>query len=75
MTEMKDPNYLISGFIDQAKPALKRHSGGGKSPVITSLEITENGTYIAPEGVDGYSPIVVNVILTKLETPVIYMAN
>lgn len=30
-------------------------------PVIESLEITENGTYTAPDGVDGYSPIVVNV--------------
>ena len=31
------------------------------SPVIESLEITENGTYTAPEGVDGYSPVTVNV--------------
>ena len=30
-------------------------------PVIQSLEITENGTYTAPDGVDGYSPVVVNV--------------
>ena len=30
-------------------------------PVIESLEITENGTYTAPAGVDGYSPITVNV--------------
>ena len=33
----------------------------GKTPVIHSKNITENGTYTAPEGVDGYSPIVVNV--------------
>lgn len=33
----------------------------GKTPVIQSKNITENGTYTAPEGVDGYSPIVVNV--------------
>lgn len=31
------------------------------APVIQSLNVTENGTYTAPEGVDGYSPVVVNV--------------
>lgn len=30
-------------------------------PVIEALEVTENGTYTAPEGVDGYSPVTVNV--------------
>ena len=30
-------------------------------PIIQPLEITENGTYTAPDGVDGYSPISVNV--------------
>ena len=35
-------------------------SGGG-DPTIEELEVTSNGTYAAPEGVDGYSPIVVNV--------------
>lgn len=33
----------------------------GSDPVITPIEITENGTYTAPDGVDGYSPITVNV--------------
>lgn len=37
-------------------------SGGGTSnPVIHALEVTENGTYEAPNGVDGYSPVTVNV--------------
>lgn len=31
-------------------------------PTIEKLNITANGTYEAPEGVDGYSPITVNVI-------------
>lgn len=31
------------------------------SPVIIPIEITKNGTYTVPEGVDGYGPIVVNV--------------
>lgn len=30
-------------------------------PVIRSIEVTENGTYSAPDGVDGYSPVIVNV--------------
>ena len=32
-----------------------------KESVIEPLEITENGTYTAPDGVDGYSPITANV--------------
>lgn len=38
--------------------------GGGTTPanpIIEPLEVTVNGTYIAPNGVDGYSPIDVNV--------------
>lgn len=35
--------------------------GGVANPVIEPLEITENGTYTAPDGVDGYSPVTVNV--------------
>lgn len=30
-------------------------------PAIQTLEIVNNGTYIAPEGIDGYNPITVNV--------------
>lgn len=32
-----------------------------QSPVINPLSVTENGTYTAPSGVDGYSPVTVNV--------------
>ena len=39
--------------------------GGGDIPaVIQALTVTENGTYEAPEGVDGYGPVVVNVSAT-----------
>lgn len=44
-----DKNILVSA------------SGGAASPVIEPLEVTENGTYTAPAGVDGYSPVTVNV--------------
>lgn len=30
-------------------------------PTIEPLEVTENGTFTAPSGVDGYSPVTVNV--------------
>lgn len=39
-------------------------SGGGAvvdDPVVQPLEVSENGTYTAPDGVDGYSPVTVNV--------------
>ena len=34
---------------------------GAAEPVIEALSITSNGTYTAPDGVDGYSPVTVNV--------------
>ena len=36
-------------------------AGGEANPVIEPLEVKENGTYNAPDGVDGYNPVVVNV--------------
>ncbi|MBQ5332676.1 MAG: hypothetical protein J6K92_05405 [Oscillospiraceae bacterium] len=35
--------------------------GQGGSKVIKPLTVTENGTYKAPEGVDGYDPVIVDV--------------
>lgn len=43
-----------------AEAAMIMMSGGG-SAVIQSLSVTKNGKYEAPEGVDGYSPVNVNV--------------
>ena len=43
-----------------AEAAMIMMSGEG-SKVIQSLTVTANGTYTAPEGVDGYSPVNVNV--------------
>lgn len=45
---------------------------GGGSATIEPLSITANGTYTAPSGVDGYSPITVNVpknAVTTTEVP------
>lgn len=38
-----------------------KSDGGGRQPVITGISITENGRYTAPLGVDGYSPVNVDV--------------
>lgn len=35
--------------------------GGGGEAVIRTLNVTENGTYRAPSGVDGYNPVNVSV--------------
>lgn len=49
-------------LIEQIKAALKgKTAGGGSELVIEPLEVTENGTYTAPDGVHGFSPVVVNV--------------
>ena len=38
-----------------------KNGGGQIVPVIEELNVTTNGTYEAPEGVNGYSPVIVNV--------------
>ena len=48
-------NYLYEFFIDDVKRLLNTGSD------IEALTVTENGTYSAPEGVDGYNPVTVNV--------------
>lgn len=48
-------------LIQQIKTVLNGKSAGGSAPGIEPLDVTENGTYTAPNGVDGYSPVVVNV--------------
>lgn len=48
-------NGMIGDFLEGSIKTI------GKVPVINQLSVTENGTYTAPSGVDGYSPVVVNV--------------
>lgn len=48
--------YTSSGVRTQGTA-----SGGGGSANIEALSVTQNGTYTASGGVDGYSPVTVNV--------------
>ena len=50
-------------LITELKEVLRGNASGGEviEPIIQPLEVTENGTYTAPDGVNGYSPVSVNV--------------
>lgn len=54
--------------------AITAISGGGE-PTIEALNITANGTYTAPDGVDGYSPITVNVPQDGSPDPLVIEGN
>lgn len=58
--EMTAQDVLIEDIMEalQGKAA---GDGSGSAPVIRALSVTQNGTYTAPDGVDGYSPVVVDV--------------
>ena len=47
--------------ISNGKLEARSVQWGGGAPVIEALSVTANGTYTAPSGVDGYSPVTVNV--------------
>lgn len=62
-------------LIEQIQTALQGKAAGsggssGSDPVIRALSVTENGTYEAPTGVDGYSPVVVEVPVPDVPDPV-----
>jgi len=56
------PSDVASGkvFVDSNGETQTGTASGG-SAVIEALTVTANGTYTAPSGVDGYSPVTVNV--------------
>lgn len=47
--------------INNGKFEARSVQWGGGSPVVQPLSVTQNGTYTVPSGVDGYSPVTVNV--------------
>lgn len=50
---------------------LPEAGSGDAEAVIQELNVTENGVYTAPDGVDGYSPVNVNVPIPEPEEPVL----
>lgn len=59
------PSIAVDTNQDDLVPRKKILAEGGTpvEPVIVSGTFTENGTHNAPEGVDGYNPVTVNVQL------------
>lgn len=53
--------YTNNGTYDTTLKNSVTVSVPSQTPVINPLSVTENGTYTAPTGVDGYSPVTVNV--------------
>lgn len=46
---------------DMPNEILSIETGGSAEPIVRPLNVTSNGTYNAPNGVDGYNPVTVNV--------------
>lgn len=65
LTAIADAIREKNGSTDTYKPgemaAAISEISVGSAAVVEELNITSNGTYTVPEGVDGYSPVVVNV--------------
>lgn len=61
-TEFASNNDDLRAILDVINALPEAGGGGGSAAaVIRALEVTENGTYAAPDGVDGYAPVTVNV--------------
>lgn len=59
--EAKGVSVPSSAKLDAFPSYVSAISGGAADPVIQALAVTANGTYIAPNGIDGYSPVTVYV--------------
>lgn len=52
-----DPEATIDKYPD----FIKQIEGGGSAPVLDTLNVTANGTYVPTSPVDGYDKVIVNV--------------
>lgn len=55
--------------LTEGVQALADGYGVGSAPVLTNLEITKNGEYTPPDGVDGFWKVTANVAGTILNSP------
>lgn len=58
---IRGKNGLTTTYKPSQMAAAITAISGAAEPVIEALSVTSNGTYTAPDGVDGYSPVTVNV--------------
>lgn len=59
-----------NGMYEVSKFAYAYVNVSNVPAVIEPLEVTENGTYTAPDGVDGYSPVTVTVHSENLDAEI-----
>ena len=71
MPDLKINDKVYNG-VEKVQIPLADDSGNAEfiQPVIEALTVTENGTIEAPDGVNGYSPVVVNI---PMPAPVIQL--
>ena len=68
--ELYDDNgELVKYTPAEMAPAIRKIPSGSTKPIIAPLNVTKNGTYTAPTGVNGYSPVTVNVPTGGAEIP------
>lgn len=64
-TQLQTNNASLDGYIARVNAAkdvaANLPEAGVTDPIIVGLKITENGTYTASNGVDGFSPVIVDV--------------
>ena len=63
-SRLQENNAELQDILDMVN-TLPEAGSSGAVPVIEAFTATENGTYTVPEGVDGYSPVTVNVPETE----------
>ena len=61
MEVREDGVWINEGVMIDEEDVIHVYTEGGDPPVIEGIEITSNGVYTAGSGVDGYSPVTVNV--------------
>lgn len=67
ITVDENDNFIINDLIVVGRDDTIRVLGIVPEPEIDELNVSENGTYEPPEGIDGYAPVNVNVQPTLVQ--------